>query len=442
VLRVLVLGVLIACGDNLAGDHITITADPAQAGAEIPPSFLGASYETSVLVTDPSYFTAENATLVRLFDLLGLRSLRLGGNEADLGPLPSEPQLLAMLGFVDAAALEVLYTLRLRTFDPPAAAVTARYLLDHSTRVACLSVGNEADWYLETFDDYVTRFRAYVAAIDDPRARYCAPDSGDTEWVSRFAAELGPDDNVVLANLHEYFGGNGQGIDAAGGRAWMLSDEIVHWYGVAHQAIAPAGRSLPYRLAETNSYANGGCPGASDTFTSALWGLDYLHFWAGRGAAGVSFHTGDHVSGATTTYSLFKTSPDGYRVHPLGYAVKAFELGGRGRILPLAVEPIGTRITAYGVLAADGSIAITIVNKTHDSDARTAQIAIRTFAHTAEAWRLEAADVTATDGVTLGGAPITDDATWAGTPELLDVRGGAVSLEVPAASAVVVRLAP
>jgi hypothetical protein len=306
--------------------------------------------------------------------------------------------------------------------------------------VACFSVGNEADWYVDTFDDYAARFRAYVAAIGDPRARYCAPDSGDTEWVSRFAAEVGGGD-VVLANLHEYFGGNGQGIDAAGGRAWMLSDDIVHWYGVAFDEIAPAGRTLPVRLAETNSYANGGCPGASDAFASTLWGLDYLHFWASRGAAGVNFHTGDHVSGATTTYSLFKTSAGGYHVHPLGYAVKAFELGGSGRVVPLTIaDPTGARFTAYAVRADDGTLAITIINKAIGPGSRVARFAIRTGADTALAWRLEASSIAATDGVTFGGAPIADDAAWDGTAEQLVVRSGLVTFDVPPAAAVIVQL--
>ena len=32
------------------------------------------------------------------------------------------------------------------------------------------------------------------------------------------------------------------------------------------------------------------CPGASNAFASALWALDYLHWWAAHGAAGVNFH--------------------------------------------------------------------------------------------------------------------------------------------------------
>lgn len=46
---------------------------------------------------------------------------------------------------------------------------------------------------------------------------------------------------------------------------------------------------LAYRLTESNAFL-GGIDGASNTFTGALWALDYMHWWAAHGAAGVNFH--------------------------------------------------------------------------------------------------------------------------------------------------------
>lgn len=46
---------------------------------------------------------------------------------------------------------------------------------------------------------------------------------------------------------------------------------------------------LAYRLTESNDFL-GGVDGASDAFASALWALDYMHWWAANGAAGVNFH--------------------------------------------------------------------------------------------------------------------------------------------------------
>lgn len=46
---------------------------------------------------------------------------------------------------------------------------------------------------------------------------------------------------------------------------------------------------LAYRLTESDDFL-GGVDGASDAFASALWTLDYMHWWAAHGAAGVNFH--------------------------------------------------------------------------------------------------------------------------------------------------------
>jgi len=47
--------------------------------------------------------------------------------------------------------------------------------------------------------------------------------------------------------------------------------------------------NLAYRLTESNDFL-GGVDGASNAFASALWALDYMHWWAAHGAAGVNFH--------------------------------------------------------------------------------------------------------------------------------------------------------
>ena len=62
----------------------------------------------------------------------------------------------------------------------------------------------------------------------------------------------------------------------------------------------------------------------------------------------------------------------------------------------------------------------------------------------AELLRLTApgGDVAAKTGVTLGGAAITDDARWRGCWEKLAAPDGCISVELPAASAALVRLTP
>jgi hypothetical protein len=456
--------VLAACGNDVgvplgpgpgsgpgsgSGSAIEVALDLAHPGRTLPVDFLGASYETSTLLPGSNgdhYFDPANLALLATFDTLGLTSLRLGGNESESGPLPSNLDISLALQFVARAHVDLLYTLRMATYDPTGAAAVARFILDNATAgLRCFSLGNEGI-DIPDYATYQADAAAYMAAIGDPRARYCAPDMFGAAWPAQFAIDFVTTGQVSAADMHAYFGGDGQGTPAAAARDLMLSDGFVSDYAASHDAIASAlaDTGVPFRLSETNSFYNGGCPGASDTFASALWGLDYLSWWAAHDADGINFHTGDHVSGATTTYSLFKTSPTGYHVHPLGYAVKAFALAssplGSARVIPVSTEPVAG-LTAYAVVAASGDVYVTVIDKTHDGSAREMPLAIATpFAH-AEQWTLDAGgDVTATDGVTLGGATIGDDASWSGSAVPVAVDGGIASVVLAPASAAVVRM--
>jgi len=107
-------------------------------------------------------------------------------------------------------------------------------------------------------------------------------------------------------------------------------------------------------------------------------------------------------------------------------------------------NPGGVNLTAYGVLAADNSLFVTIINKTHDSGAVTANVTIQPGGNygSGEVWLLQAPnnDVSLTDGETLGGSAIGDDASWTGTPTPLASSGGNFLLTLSPATAAVVKL--
>ena len=90
--------------------------------------------------------------------------------------------------------------------------------------------------------------------------------------------------------------------------------------------VAAAG--LRYRLTEANDYL-GGVPGASDGFASALWTLDFLHWWAAHGAGGVNFHNKQWLD--TDTIVPDPGAPGRYATTPKGYGIAAFSLGRPGR---------------------------------------------------------------------------------------------------------------
>ena len=205
-------------------------------------------------------------------------------------------------------------------------------------------------------------------------------------------------------------------------------------------------------FSEANSFSNGGAAGVSDAFASALWGLDYLYWWAAHGAAGVNFHTGGTAPGITPRspmkYAVFWNSSEGFAVRPLAYALKAFALASNGRLVSVNVssETSLPNVRAYAVLAPDGSLYVTLINTEHGPGGRDAEATLapgQGFAR-GEIMRLTSpdGDVQARSGGMLGGAVINDDGKWNGTwaPLSPPSGGGQFKLRVPAATAAIVRL--
>ena len=175
-----------------------------------------------------------------------------------------------------------------------------------------------------------------------------------------------------------------------------------------------------------------------------------MHWWATHGAQGINFHTGGYVDGMRpmeAKYVVFWNSPEGFAVRPLGYAIKAFDLGGHGQLVPVSFQSNTNQInlTAYGVLSEEGRLHITLINKETDRT-RDANVTIapgNSYTR-GQVMFLTAPqnDITATAGVTLGGAPITDTGSWSGTWTSLagSFTNGHFSVTVPAASAAIVQL--
>src|SRR5205814_10337319 len=139
--------------------------------------------------------------------------------------------------------------------------------------------------------------------------------------------------------------------------------------------LAPvAAAGLRYRFTEANDYL-AGVPGASDAFASALWALDYLHWWAAHGAAGVNFHNKQWLYTGTIVPDPASAGA-GYAVTPKGYGIKAFTLGSAGRVKPTQIgNPDGINLTAYCIGGA-GEDYVTILNKTQGTQAAGAAVAI------------------------------------------------------------------
>lgn len=393
-------------------------------------------------------------------------------------------------------------------------ASAAQYISQrYSGLLSSYAIGNEPDWHsyhvndpaiFETnpaepgsaYPSYLVDWRKFAGAIQAlvPDAPFSGPDTGNygtrgglpyvtftptqatgVSWTVQFAGDEGGARGLTDATQHFYVGGSP--FDTTGPQAianmlspdWVEQSEIgtqptgtgsttptayVPYLWLYTHAVAPVvGLGLPVRLTESNDYLNG-ISGASDVFASALWALDYMHWWAAHGASGVNFHNKqwiytDTVTPAAGTYDPLtgRCSAPGcgnYRVTPKGYAIKAFDLGAQGGVKPANVsKPPDVNVTAYAV-GSDSDLYVTVINKTYGSGAKDARV---TIVPTDFRWT-EAASITLAAGepgnessatATLGGAAITNSGPWQGSwTALPNGSQGRIAVTVPATTAMVV----
>jgi hypothetical protein len=387
--------------------------------------------------------------LIGIFRVLGIKSLRIGGSTADMPryDVPGEKDIDQLFAFAEAAGVQVIYTLRLPSANVERDAALAKYIVDrYRARLTCFEIGNEPDFYRRVYreiPDYLT-YRGYWRAVEEavakaaPGAKFCGPAAGGTTaWPRSFAEDFAKTGRIAAVVMHEYPGGDGNLSSGAPARDAMLSRAWMELYDRLYVSFGAAAlrHGLPYRLEETNNFT-GGAKDATDTFTAAMWALDYMHWWAAHGAAGMNFHNRRWILN-TTIYPVSNQNDgleSGYKLHPIAYGIKAFTLGGRGTPLPVAAgNPDALNVTAYA-LRDGGSLFVTVINKKDPGSAlhdAAVTIAAAGFAP-AEVIFLTAPDLAAKEGITLGGAPIQDgawDGKWtAAGPGSMKVAGGSAAI--------------
>lgn len=476
---------------SLTAGAVTVTVNTSDVGPEISPKMVGLSYETSLMLPTADgvyYFRPDNQPLINIFKTIGVKSLRIGGNSVDAPtvPMPSEEDVTRSFEFAKAAGVKVIYSMRLEESSdtgalPLSSAETnakyaARIALHIHARYAdvldCFAIGNEPD-YFKDYAVYSGKWKAIHDAITAvyPEARFCGPDQNpDPVFAKKMVRAFGNDiDRLVILTQHSYaFGCSYKNpearaniadlipFDAGQAREEMLSPKVYETYERMHDGIteAIAGTSVAYRLTECNSYWFSGLKGASDSYTSALWSVDYLHWWGGHGAEGLNFHTGDRTGGTITLpcrYAAFVTSGNGYEARPLAYGMKLFDLGGHGRQLPVTITA-GTdqNVAAYANVSHDKTLFVTVINRTHgrEAEAQMVQIKLDTLPPNIEAQAIflcgKNNDISGGSAdVTLGGSPIKEDGTWDGQWTALSssaVSKDAVVVTMPPGSAAVVKI--
>jgi hypothetical protein len=474
-----ILGRLLSLGFSLvlclstatlrAQSPVAVQVDIAHPGRAIPPDFCGLSFEIIMVLpheaTKKHYFSPDNAPLINTFKTLGVKHLRVGGNTAErvTVAIPGTSDIDSLFGFAKAAEVKVIYTVRMEGNTTVAAAGIAKYVMDHyRDNVSCFTVGNEPDKPWE-YPVYLEKWKTFTAAIlapdCAPDAKFCGPSTRHqgVEFARFFANDMGGWNHLAFVAQHFYPRGDGDKItDPDQERRLLLSPGLYQAYQDLYDAFVPAAKAkgIGYRLEETSSYGRGGAVGASDTFTASLWSVDYLYWWASHDALGLNFHTGQKVQRGTpgpyraNVYTPLTAVPNGIKVLPVGYGMKLFNLGSQGRLVPVNVasNPDHLNVAVYGTLAPDQTLFITAVNKEFGATGRPAKLVINSGLPGARGkiifMSAPAGDITAVEGITIGGAGIKEDGSWGGKWSDLPAASaeGSVTVLLPAASAAVIEL--
>ena len=441
-----------------AQPDVKIEIEVSHPGKKISEDFTGLSFETERLLPDSRgcyYFSPANATLIKVFKTLGIKSLRIGGNTADRPwyDVPDETDIDTFFAFVKKLDnVKVIYTLRLREGDLERATQPAKYIIDnYSEFMDCFAIGNEPNVFAKEYDVYKDEWKKYSEAVlaAVPDAKFCGPSStpGKTEWALQFTEDFWNNGQVKFISQHAYPGGNGKKINnAADERRNMLSPKWVSSYEKFHDSFV-AGDNVLYRIEEVNSFYNGGAIDVSNTFASALWGLDFMCWWSQHDAMGINFHTGDSVAAGEDSgpcmYASFVTAEDGYYIRPLGYALKMFDLIEGDKWTPLVItNKDSLNITTYA-FQSTGELFVVIINKELEAVNNECSILVSVDSSysNGKIISLTAPDASAKDGIRLGGESISNTGTWNGEWKELDsTSAGNYDIDIPHASACLIKL--
>jgi hypothetical protein len=438
-----------------------------------------------------------------------------GANEHCAMPTPTIKDIDNLFEFARAAEVKVIYSVRLLNMASCTSpdlmdddAKLVRYIwTNYRDEVDSFAIGNEPDVrsyhsrpghvidpaiYESTpgvsgsaYPSYVSDWLRFAKVIREaaPEAKFSGPDTAvsDTSsftpnrsegvsWTQHFVADLKGSGMLKAALQHHYVWGGPRNTTVPEAIDDMLSsrwdddtsvgmqpafdggEAAFHPYPFVYaRVLEPVVRDgIPYRMTEANDCLHG-VHGASDGFASALWALDYMHWWAAHHMAGVNFHNNPWLPTDTIVPDPNPCASSGcgrYRVTPKALGMKAFSLGSRGYVEPVTIDnPEKMNLTAYAV-GTKKELYVTIINKTHTTTHDVTDALVRIKAPGFD--RADVDSIVLTGGEpgdaalmtgTLGGGAISNNSPWAGkwTP-LAHMQAARITVKVRSTTAVVVRI--
>jgi hypothetical protein len=449
---------------------LALTIQPSHEILKIPATFTGLSYESAQLGS-AEFFAPSNTSLAAFVRRLGRQGvLRIGGNSSEYsfwsadGTAPAMPSTAVspdtggkkhrtttitpeavrnLAAFAKSCGWQLIYGINLGNGDPARAASEAQAVCEAAgDGLLAIQIGNEADLYHKNglrpetwaFDDYLAQWREFARAIRKrvPHAPLAGPDvASNTTWIASFAEKA--KDEVAFLSGHYYAMGPPTNPAMNISRLLKTSGGLQRNLPIIMQASRESGRA--FRMTEGNSCYNGGKAGASDTFASALWCGDYMLSVAQAGFVGVNLHGGGNGVYTPIAGDIQR----GFSARPVYYGMLLAGQFAGAAMAPAEFETQGVNTTAYAAKGPNG-LQIAIFNKEEQQPIRVNVNPSISGRHVAM-WRLAAPALDSKSGVTLAGAGVAADGTWAAAKEETAAqKQGRIEIDIPAASAVLIWL--
>ena len=431
--------------------------------------FAGFSYEKTHMTN--SSFTGKNAALIALYRLVAPTVIRVGADDVNnctwvptAQPQVTQGSFSLSIGTVDVDGLadlmaatetRVIYGINFTANDPTNSAAEATYAFGKlGSSLYGFEIGNEMNQLGTWPGTLKPQWESIANAIlaSSPSAKLVGPAASGADSLSLTTpfAEDEKGKNLALLTGHYYAGTRGR---PDGVLATLLtlntSTGTSGLLGMLENTNAAAvSNNIPdgYRVGECNTFGGHGVDGLSNALISALWGIDFMFDAALHGASGVNFHGGEKGQDGTLPFyysPIEELNGVVTNVNPLFYGMVLFNLVGTGQLLATTATANGdSYFTAYALQRADGTVMVVLDNK-DGTNAVNATVNVGAAVTSASAIYLMStpASLTAQTGITLAGAAIGKDGSWEyAAPYAMTTSGTSVSVPVPPASAVLVRV--
>ncbi len=403
------------------------------------------------------YFHASNHNLIALFRRLGPGVLRIGGgyvdrllwtsNSAGTHAQISSTNIKNLAGFLQATGWLCLYAINLATSTPALAAEESSVAVSVlGSNLLGIEIGNEPDEYgitgnyfagNWTFQDFLLRWDQFRWAIlqATPRIPITGPATGGgnhiSSWTLPFGQAVTPSE-LTLLTQHYY---RASGANSTSTASFLVSPDPQLTTELTTLSAGAQQLGIPYRISECNSFGNGGAAGVSNSYASSLWVIDFLFNAALGGATGVNMHGGGNSPGYTP---IADDSGAVIEARPEYYGLLLFTVAGSGTLLETHLSAGNVDVTAYALRTASGGLNLMLVNKDTLQNL-TLTIQTNQRIETATAQTMTGPSLSATSGVTIQGATVSKDGSFApASPVTLTASASQTTCYIPALSATLI----